>query len=372
MNHRLLPFFISVVVSVLSSPVSASSNETNQIYLADASDFFNTFKKDVGKAFNDLKDVATGNAERRDNNQTEESTETTNKPAAVQQASSNALTREENREIQKLLIDAGYNPGPADGLPGNKTKVAIRKYQAANGLPIDGEPSITLLDNLKGSPKSTKPVVVAKKVDHTPIEVKQTRKENVAKQETVDQVKVPACAKGKICGGFGLTLGIKFSPSMVKKVISSESTKIGSEENTITYTVIPKITNQTFNSYKVHTGKNSKLIWRIDGIYDLRKVYKSRNILKEKSKTFRKSECPGKAKNIYNVLVNKYDFHITPPSFEERHGTGTISQKDRYARVACHSRMMHLIYVKSDILELENKAIQTNRERSNPVSNIGL
>ena len=61
------------------------------------------------------------------------------------------MTREENREIQQLLIDSGYNPGPADGLPGTKTINAIKNYQKTNGMRVDGQPSKSLLANLRSS-----------------------------------------------------------------------------------------------------------------------------------------------------------------------------------------------------------------------------
>jgi hypothetical protein len=40
--------------------------------------------------------------------------------------------------IQAVLNKQGYDPGPADGRPGAKTRRAIRAYQAANHAPADG------------------------------------------------------------------------------------------------------------------------------------------------------------------------------------------------------------------------------------------
>jgi len=37
---------------------------------------------------------------------------------------------------QKRLKKLGYNPGPADGIIGNKTRTAIAQYQQSNGLTI--------------------------------------------------------------------------------------------------------------------------------------------------------------------------------------------------------------------------------------------
>ena len=47
--------------------------------------------------------------------------------------------------IQLALARLGYQPGPADGVLGQKTRAAIRAFQASAGLPVDGRP----LDRLK-------------------------------------------------------------------------------------------------------------------------------------------------------------------------------------------------------------------------------
>jgi len=49
---------------------------------------------------------------------------------------------------QKLLAQLGYDPGPADGLYGNKTRSAIEDYQRSQNLAADGQVSSTLLLNL--------------------------------------------------------------------------------------------------------------------------------------------------------------------------------------------------------------------------------
>ncbi|WP_180966901.1 TerB N-terminal domain-containing protein [Cohaesibacter celericrescens] len=41
-------------------------------------------------------------------------------------------------QVQKFLAEQGYNPGPADGLYGNRTKNALQTYQQASGLPETG------------------------------------------------------------------------------------------------------------------------------------------------------------------------------------------------------------------------------------------
>ena len=41
-------------------------------------------------------------------------------------------------DIQRYLSDNGFNPGPIDGVSGNKTKAAIKAFQTKNGLLSDG------------------------------------------------------------------------------------------------------------------------------------------------------------------------------------------------------------------------------------------
>ena len=50
----------------------------------------------------------------------------------------NGMSGEAVKEIQQALIDLGYLKGEADGVFGNKTENAVRKFQKANGLTADG------------------------------------------------------------------------------------------------------------------------------------------------------------------------------------------------------------------------------------------
>ncbi len=59
------------------------------------------------------------------------------------------------RTVQQLLTDAGYSPGPADGIYGPKTRTAIIAYQRKIGLPHDGRISQKLIASLQESEKST-------------------------------------------------------------------------------------------------------------------------------------------------------------------------------------------------------------------------
>ena len=42
------------------------------------------------------------------------------------------------RKIQEALRDKGYNPGPVDGIMGDRTEEALRNFQQANNLPATG------------------------------------------------------------------------------------------------------------------------------------------------------------------------------------------------------------------------------------------
>jgi localization factor PodJL len=64
-------------------------------------------------------------------------------------------------EIQRLLAAAGYGTGQVDGLVGEQTAEAIRRYQQDVGMPVDGAASRALLNRLRaaaaGPPPAAKP-----------------------------------------------------------------------------------------------------------------------------------------------------------------------------------------------------------------------
>lgn len=59
------------------------------------------------------------------------------------------LSRSERIALQEGLTARGYNPGPADGIIGANTRRAIRAFQQSLGLPADGYPTPTLLQQLR-------------------------------------------------------------------------------------------------------------------------------------------------------------------------------------------------------------------------------
>lgn len=66
-------------------------------------------------------------------------------------ADNRRLSREQMETLQKALAALGYDPGPADGVHGTRTRMAIQAYQAAAGLPADGYPSLPLLERLQSA-----------------------------------------------------------------------------------------------------------------------------------------------------------------------------------------------------------------------------
>lgn len=59
------------------------------------------------------------------------------------------LARDERLELQKLLMAKGFDTGGADGVIGNQTLHAVRKYQKSRGLKVDGWPSARVLKKLR-------------------------------------------------------------------------------------------------------------------------------------------------------------------------------------------------------------------------------
>ena len=69
---------------------------------------------------------------------------------AVPGSSAWALQTAELKELEELLHDLGFDPGPVDGTVDAATIDAIRRYQEFAALPGDPEPSARLLDELRG------------------------------------------------------------------------------------------------------------------------------------------------------------------------------------------------------------------------------
>ncbi len=50
--------------------------------------------------------------------------------------------------VQKALNQIGYGPVPEDGVTGEATIAAIRRFELDNGLPITGAAGDTLIERL--------------------------------------------------------------------------------------------------------------------------------------------------------------------------------------------------------------------------------
>jgi len=60
-----------------------------------------------------------------------------------------ALGKNEIRELEGLLVDLGFDPGPVDGVLDEQTRTAIKGYQDLAALPVTGQASSDLLNELR-------------------------------------------------------------------------------------------------------------------------------------------------------------------------------------------------------------------------------
>lgn len=65
--------------------------------------------------------------------------------------SASLLTAAELTEIEALLAELGFPPGPIDGSIDEASRSAIRDFQVTAGLVVDGTPSLALLDELRAA-----------------------------------------------------------------------------------------------------------------------------------------------------------------------------------------------------------------------------
>ncbi|MBO6717262.1 MAG: peptidoglycan-binding protein [Rhizobiaceae bacterium] len=60
-----------------------------------------------------------------------------------------AAQQELTRQAQQHLAELGYDPGPVDGLPGARTNAAIERFQRDQNLPVSGQVSNQLVEQLR-------------------------------------------------------------------------------------------------------------------------------------------------------------------------------------------------------------------------------
>jgi membrane-bound lytic murein transglycosylase B len=61
----------------------------------------------------------------------------------------NHLALDQRVELQRLLVSKGLLVGDADGVIGPATLEAVKTYQRSKGLPVDGFPTLTILQSLR-------------------------------------------------------------------------------------------------------------------------------------------------------------------------------------------------------------------------------
>ena len=57
----------------------------------------------------------------------------------------------EIKELQQLLVRAGFNVGKVDGVLGQQSRMAVKAMQVKYGLPADSWPTAELLARMRGA-----------------------------------------------------------------------------------------------------------------------------------------------------------------------------------------------------------------------------
>ena len=63
------------------------------------------------------------------------------------------LPLNELKEMQQLLVRAGFNVGKVDGIMGQLSRTAVKAMQVKYGLPADSWPTAELLARMRGAPR---------------------------------------------------------------------------------------------------------------------------------------------------------------------------------------------------------------------------
>jgi lytic murein transglycosylase len=61
----------------------------------------------------------------------------------------NSLSANQTKQLQKILVNSGYDVGKVDGIIGAKTRAAVKDVQLKRGLPADSYPTTELLSQLQ-------------------------------------------------------------------------------------------------------------------------------------------------------------------------------------------------------------------------------
>lgn len=104
----------------------------------------------------------------------------------------------EVRRLQERLRAEGFDPGPIDGIFGEQTETALRRFQSFNGLQIDGragEKTLTALGLLR-EPKPNRYVVVIPGDENTLDQVNQVLQARVF-QENEPRARIDESGRGR-------------------------------------------------------------------------------------------------------------------------------------------------------------------------------
>ena len=100
----------------------------------------------------------------------------------------NGSKGDEVKKLQQSLIDAGYNVGSsgADGIYGNNTAAAVKAYQKANGLSVDGIAGNQTLGKLYGGSTATTTATTTPQAD-TSFTYEEFQYPDITESDTVKQ-----------------------------------------------------------------------------------------------------------------------------------------------------------------------------------------
>ena len=102
------------------------------------------------------------------------------------------------RELQQALIDLGYLKGTADGIFGNKTEIAVRKFQKANKLSVDGLAGLTTRELIlkKAQSKKSASAATAAPATETPATPAPDTSARTVSSEPVSTAKSASASSG--------------------------------------------------------------------------------------------------------------------------------------------------------------------------------
>ena len=66
----------------------------------------------------------------------------------------------ELKELQQLLVRAGFNVGKVDGVLGQQSRTAVKAMQIKFGLPADSWPTAELLARMRGGTAQAQPATI--------------------------------------------------------------------------------------------------------------------------------------------------------------------------------------------------------------------